>query len=202
MEEKIYNKIHFLIQYPINFNNKKKYPLIIHIHGAGGRGKDIELLKGAGPVKELLKGRKLNAIVVAPQCYSDTWFDIYSQLLEFINFCIGNKNVDKQRVSLSGISMGGYTCYQLLMTMPLTFYRAIICCGGGMYWNGARIKTPVKAFHGKLDQTVYPEESEKMVKAITSGGTYAQLTIYDDLAHNVWDRVYSNNETYKWLLGE
>ena len=47
-----------------------------------------------------------------------------------------------------------------------------------MYWNaGTLANIPVWAFHGKLDTCVYPEESEKMVKAVNANGGSARLTI-------------------------
>ena len=69
-----------------------------------------------------------------------------------------------------------------------------------MYWNAARIKASVWAFHGDIDQVVFCEESRKMVDAVNRNGGSAKLTVYKDVAHNCWDRTYSDPEIYKWLL--
>ena len=34
----IYNKLTYVISYPENFNEDAKYPVILHLHGAGTRG--------------------------------------------------------------------------------------------------------------------------------------------------------------------
>ena len=98
--------------------------------------------------------------------------------------------------------MGGYAAWQTLMSEPDIFHKAVICCGGGMYWNAARIKTPVWAFHGTDDPTVYFEESKKMVEAVNRNGGNAKLTEYKGVGHNCWDLTYGNPETYAWLLSE
>ena len=53
--------------------NKEKLPLLIYLHGAGGRGDDIERIKTS--VIPLLKGLEKfideKCIVVAPQCLRD-----------------------------------------------------------------------------------------------------------------------------------
>ena len=176
-----------------------KKPVIIHIHGAGSRGNDISVAIKSNPiVKYFEEDKKFPFMVYAPQCRADTWFDIYEQLLEFIDFVKESEGTDK--LFLSGISMGGYCSWQLLMSRPQLFEKAVICCGGGMYWNAGRIKTPVKAFCGALDTTVLPEESKKMVDAVNAKGGRAELIVYDDLGHNVWDRVYSDEKNYEWFL--
>ena len=54
--------------------NKEKLPLLIYLHGAGGRGDDIERIKTS--VIPLLKGLEKfideKCIVVAPQCLRDS----------------------------------------------------------------------------------------------------------------------------------
>ncbi len=190
--------IRYIKLVPDKMESGKKYPLIIHIHGAGGRGDDLSLISDATILKKLDGDERF--IVVAPQCYANTWFDIFEQLKEFIKFAVSCPDVDAKRVYLSGVSMGGYTSWQLLMSEPETFAASIVCCGGGMYWNAPRVKTPAWAFHGKLDKTVYAIESENMVKAINASGGSAKLTIYDELEHNCWDVTYFNDQIYEWLL--
>ena len=70
-----------------------------------------------------------------------------------------------------------------------------------MYWNAGKLKNvPVWAFHGALDQTVLPEESEKMVNAVNKRGGSAKLTIYPENGHNAWSDTYSNLEVFEWML--
>ncbi len=184
--------------YIANDKNRKGQPIILHIHGAGSRG-SIETAIGANPVLRYAEAHAdFPFKIYAPVCMKDTWFDLYEQLSAFIEYL--RENEVSSDIFLCGISMGGYCSWQLLQSKPEFFKKAIICCGGGMYWNAGRIKTPVRAFHGRLDRSVFPEESEKMVNAVNACGGSAVLTFYDELSHNVWDTVFSDKENYKWLL--
>ena len=108
---------------------------------------------------------------------------------------------DPERLYLMGASMGGYTTWELAMSMPELFAAIVPICGGGMYWNAGRlVNVPVWAFHGKLDPTVLVEESEKMVNAVNKRGGNARLTVYPENKHDAWTDTFSNPEVYRWLL--
>ena len=88
-------------------------------------------------------------VLVIPLCEEDTWFDEYERLINLLEYVKQEEKADKYL--LSGVSMGAYTGWQVLASKPDLFDKAILLCGGGMYWNAGRIKTPVWAFHGKED---------------------------------------------------
>ena len=97
--------------------------------------------------------------------------------------------------------MGGYTVWQLGMSMPEVFAAMVPICGGGMYWNAGRLaNVPVWAFHGAKDPTVFVEESKKMVDAVNACGGNARLTIYPENGHDSWTDTLTNPEVFKWLL--
>ena len=194
-----YNKLKYVISYPDDYNAVNSYPVVFHTHGAGGRGDDLSKVNIRVPIIENPCSEK--CIIVAPQCYADTWFEIFEQLIEFCEFIYSQPFTDKDRFYSSGISMGGYAAYQLMMTKPNLFAGGIVCCGGGMYWNSRRLENiPLRIFHGAKDTTVLPCESENMVKYINSKGGQATLTLFEECEHNCWEKVYSNKENFEWLL--
>ena len=167
----------YVVGYPDNFDASVKHPVILHLHGAGGRGTDIEIIR-THPIYGYTENYGLDAVIVSPQCFADTWFEIFEQLQEFTRFIYELDYTDKERFYLTGSSMGGYTTWQLAMTMPEYFAAIVPVCGGGMYWNAGRLKDlPVWAFHGSEDGTVLPEESVKMVNAVNKKGGCAKLTM-------------------------
>ena len=183
------------------FDDKHKKPLLIYIHGAGSRGDALSKMANVGPIKELNNGRDIDAIIIAPQCHRDTWFDLFSVLVEFIEDYKSRENVDESRVYIAGVSMGAYATWQMCISHPDWFAAAVPVCGGGMYWNAARLKyLPIWAFHGALDNVVYAEESIKMVSAINGKGVNAKLTIFSHDNHNSWDNAFSSDELWKWLF--
>jgi predicted peptidase len=193
-----FKNLQYLISYPNGYEEGKKYPVIFHTHGAGGRGNDLSMLNSIpiynNPSVE-------DFIIVAPQCYADTWFEIFEQLIEFCEYIYEQPFTDKTRFYSSGASMGGYTAYQLMMSRPKLFAAGIVCCGGGMYWNAGRLKDiPLRVFHGEQDKVVLPCESKNMTEYINAKGGCATLTLYPECDHNCWDKVYTNKENFEWLL--
>lgn len=186
---------------PENFDENKKYPIILSLHGAGTRGGDITLLYDNELLRYANKNPDFPFVVIAPLSEDDTWFDGYERLLAFTKAIAGLDFADNQRFYLTGASMGGYTSWQLGMSLPEYFAAMVPVCGGGMYWNAGRLKNvPVWAFHGALDKTVLPEETLKMVAAVNKFGGNAKITIYPHNEHNAWTDTYNNPEVYEWLL--
>ena len=182
-------------------NSEKKVPVVFYIHGAGTRGNDISMLESNTAWQAIVRNAGKNCIVAAPQCHQDTWFDLFGVLTEFIENILQNDKADNNRVYIIGNSMGGYTVWQLLMSHPQWFTAALPICGGGMYWNAARMKNvKIWAFHGALDNEVLPEESVHMVKAVNNAGGCAKLTIFPTVDHNAWDPALALQETWDWLF--
>ena len=196
------DELNYLRFEPNNFSEDKKHPIIILFHGAGSRGDNVELLKEQSILGYAKDEPNFPFVMFIPQCSTNTWFDIFEQLKVFVKRVIVLPYVDKDKVFISGVSMGGYACWQMLMSEPNIFRKAVICCGGGMYWNAGRIKVPVWAFHGADDTVVLLEESKKMVDAVNRSGGNAKLTEYKGVDHNCWELTYNNPDVYRWLLDE
>ena len=200
MERKRFQQIDYVVRMPKAFEEGKQYPLVIYLHGAGGRGRDTDIIYNHpffSKTEPWLKG----AISVAPQCYEDSWFSIFEQLQVFVKDVIAWDCVDKSRVYVVGASMGGYATWQLAMSRPELFAAIIPICGGGMYWNAGRlIHMGVWAFHGEEDITVFPQESKKMADAVNANGGNAKLTIYEKTSHDAWTKTFENKDVWAWLL--
>lgn len=201
IEEKNCNKLRYIIRYPESYESEKKYPVLLLLHGAGGRGNDVEVLK-ENPFF-LITNEKKNFpfISVAPLCSAETWFDLFGDLKQLVMDIANSDFADNKKIYAMGASMGGYGTWQLAMSMPEYFAAIVPICGGGMYWNAGRLKNvPVWAFHGALDDTVFVEESIKMVRAVNNCGGRARLTVYPENTHDAWSKTYANDEVFEWLL--
>lgn len=197
-----HNELDYIISVPDDFSEEKIYPAVIFLHGAGGRGRNIEMIE-TNPYFQITDKYELEMVTFAPQCYANSWFDIFEQLSDFVNDMLKNKYVDKDRVYVAGASMGGYATWQMAMAHPELFAAIVPVCGGGMYWNAGRLKDMgVWAYHGSEDPVVFPEESRKMVDAVNNAGGHAKLTICDGVSHNSWINAYSNRELFDWLMSQ
>lgn len=207
MEYKVYHSLKYqeeFLEYIWNIPNtdKEQLPLIIYIHGAGGRGNDItKMPTSMGPIGEIKAGRQIDAIVAMPQCRWNTWFEAFPILLEFIDEIRQHPKVDINRIYLCGASMGGYTTWQVGMARPEWFAAMVPICGGGMYWNAERLRNvPIWAFHGAEDTTVLPEESIHMVEKVNRAGGNAKLTIYPNVGHASWVNAFAEDEMWEWMF--
>lgn len=181
----------------------EKLPLVVCVHGAGGRGDDISLVETSLCVNEAIKHVGKRAVIVAPQCHAKYWFDLFEVLTEFIDEMRHLDGVDIDRVYITGASMGGYTTWQMCLSHPEWFAAAVPVCGGGMYWAAAGLKNlPIWATHGALDTTVLPEETVHMVKAINQKGGNAKITVFADATHDAWTPTYTDPEIWEWMFSQ
>ena len=191
----------YTVRFPAHFDEEKRHPVILFLHGAGTRWTGFGTLENNTISQYANAHEDFPFVLVMPLCNAETWFDLWEPLKKLVKQLQETSWVDEDRFYLSGNSMGGYGTWQLGMCIPKAFAAIVPVCGGGMYWEAYRLKAvPVWAFHGALDQTVLPEESQKMVDAVNKRGGNAKLTIYPNNTHDAWTDTYSNPEVYAWLL--
>ena len=203
MERYVFKGLRYVVRYPEAFDENQKYPVLLFLHGAGTIGNDIQKLCDNSFWRHI-DCPDFPCVTFAPQCdEGKVWFDKIEALCDFCEMIKALPFVDVTRFYLTGNSMGGYGSWQLAMSMSNTFAAVIPVCGGGMYWNASKLKTtPIWAFHGAKDRTVFCEESEKMVNAVNAKGGCAKLTVYPENAHNSWDDTYGNPDVWAWLFAQ
>ncbi len=192
----------FLISLPDDYESKKKWPLILFLHGAGERGDDLELVKFHGPPKLISNGQKFPFIVVSPQCPKEEWWHLKVDTLNMLLDEIEDKyNVDSERIYVTGLSMGGFGTWSLATRSPHRFAAIAPICGGGDRQFAKRLKhLPAWVFHGAKDTGVPPIRSTEMVDALKAAGGTPKLTIYPEAKHDSWTATYDNPKLYEWFL--
>ena len=190
-----------LLSLPDGFDENKKYPLVVFLHGAGTRCNDLEVLKRNACFTNLRLHQDRGFLLAAPLCEVHDWNEVMETVIAWIAELRALPYVDTDRVYLTGNSMGGYGTWELASIHPEWFAAIMPVCGGGCGGFGARLKDiPVRTFHGLLDKVVDPIESLQMAKAVNCFGGYCELILFPHLEHNCWDTVYTTEENYDWLL--
>jgi len=187
----------------------RRWPLMLYLHGAGERGADLALVATHGPPKLAAQKKEFPFLIVSPQCSFDQRWDDDS-LIALLDDVTARYKVDKTRIYLTGLSMGGYGTWSLAVNHPERFAAAAPICGGGngidvLLAEGARKEAlqslPIWAFHGAKDDVVPVSESERMMAALKRAGcTHAQLTVYPEAEHDSYTRTYDNPKLYEWFL--
>ena len=174
-------------------------PLVVQLHGAGERGADLSLVDVHG-FSKLLQEKDYPCVFVMPQCSCDTfWAARVESVVAFVEQVLKTFAVDKKRVYLTGLSMGGYGTWYTAMARPDLFAAIAPMCGGGMAWNAHTLDMPVWAFHGVNDPTVSVTQSDEMVHMLETLGRMVRYTRMEGVDHNVWQYGYTE-ELLNWLL--
>jgi predicted peptidase len=214
---------------PENYDPAKKYPLIYFLHGAGERGNDNEkqLTHGAKLFLREEVRKNYPAIVVFPQCaeksfWSNVDFKVDSSgqrnfffpaggeptiamklARELVNQLLEKYPVDKKRVYVGGLSMGGMGTFEIVRRNPKLFAAAIPICGGGNPSTAEQLKkTNWWVFHGGKDNVVPPSLSEIMVEALKKEKAKVKFTLYPEANHNSWDSAFAEPDLLPWLFSQ
>lgn len=194
--------LNYLLYLPDNYNNTEKFPLVLFLHGSGERGDDIEKVKTHGPPKLISQGKKFSFILVSPQCPENKRWDP-EQLSMLLDEIEKNYKIDKNRIYITGLSMGGYGAWKIAQTFPDRFAAIIPVCGGGDFLNACVIKhLPIWVFHGSLDKVVSIQESERMVNTLKRCDGNVKFTVYPEAKHDSWTETYNNPAVYEWMLNQ
>ena len=190
----------YLLYLPQGYEEtKRRWPVILFLHGAGERGNDLELVKKHGPPK-IVETKDIPFIVISPQCPAGEWWS-NDAVITVLDGVIARHRVDENRIYLTGLSMGGYGTWSVATAHPDRFAAIAPICGGGIPILLHKIKRiPAWVFHGAKDETVPLRESERMVAVFKACGGKVKFTVYPEAKHDSWTKTYANPRLYQWFL--
>lgn len=200
----------------------QRYPLVIFLHGIGERGEDNrkQFKNGAEQFATEANREKFPCFLVVPQCPGDQlWSPIRgtrdnpafadqptepaAMVLELIETLCEEQPIDRDRIYLVGLSMGGYGTWDLVCREPDRFAAAIPVCGGGDPAQAEKLtKLPLWVFHGDADTLVPPDRSRAMVEAIKQAGGEPKYTEYPGVGHDSWTATFSDEKVLEWLFSQ
>ena len=214
-------KLDHLLHVPGGTAPAAGWPLVLFLHGAGERGSDVWRVAAQGPPVRLATDLRLRgAVVISPQCPGDWWWDSVT-LKQLLDEVLASEQVDRSRLYITGLSMGGYGTWHMLTTYPGLFAAAVPICGGGdpnrYKTAGAkdwipvtfhesrlvRVRTvPIWTFHGAQDRAVPLAESERLVRKLKALGSPVRFTIYPKAGHDSWSATYANPAMWEWMFSQ
>ena len=224
------NSLPYRVLYPENYDANKKYPLVVLLHGSGERGSDNEAqLTHGGKLFINEQNRKdFPAIVIFPQCPKNSSWNTattdrtktpperefnYSStqpnwplkaVTDLVNSLIEEDLVDKKRVYLTGLSMGGFGTFEAVGRNPKMFAAAMPICGGGdVNAFDKKFKNyPFWVFHGDDDKAVDVKYSRQMVNKLKQVGARVKYSEYAGVGHNSWDNAFAEPQFLKWMFDQ
>ena len=122
---------------------------------------------------------------------------------KIINTLVKNLPVDKERIYITGYSMGGFGTFDIVAKEPKLFAAAVPVSGGGNPATAASMKrVPFWVFHGDADTVVNVEQSRKMVEALKKAGGKADYTEIPGAGHGIIGQVYQDQKLHEWMFDQ
>jgi len=210
---------------PRKIEPDKEYPLLLFLHGAGGRGNDNRgQLEDAGSIvafaKQSLSYNHASYIFAGQVPEGEKWVNVdwstddhkmnqISECLRMVfeavdTFVVNKKNqVDMNRIYIMGLSMGGYGTWDAIQRRPDFFAAAVPICGGGDKTKGNTLSNiPIWSWHGKRDNVISVSRSRDMDIAIKNAGGSPKYTEVEERGHDVWEDVWNSLELWSWLYAQ
>lgn len=190
----------FWINLPADSILKQNPPILIFLHGKSLSGTDMSKVRKYGVIHEMDKGRKIPAIVIAPQVASGHW--VPEKVLSVLQYVQKTYQTDTNRVYVCGMSLGGYGTLHFAGKYADKITAAVALCGGGNTKDACNLSTiPLWIQHGNKDYAVPISESEKMVSAIKAcNGDNLIYTVHPGADHGDLERIFRTDEMYNWLF--
>ena len=214
----------YQVYVPNTYDRHRPLPVILFMHGSGERGSDgLKQTQVGMPAQIRLHRDWFDAIVVMPQCPDDSVFRGVVAQAAFAAFdkSVAEFHGDRERLYVTGLSMGAYGVWQQIVDHPGVFAAAVAVSGGltpsadmanlyvsvkgdDPYAYVAQMTKdlPVWIFHGGQDDVVPTVQSRTLVAAMKAAGSSPRYTEYPDLGHGAWDRAYGGEELWKWLFAQ
>lgn len=186
---------------PKNFNAKKDFPLVIFLHGLGEKGdgnKNLGKVLKHGPPKKIKNGYHFPAIVLSPQ--SSTWWKS-NEIDKFLNYAMSKYPVDKSRIYITGLSMGGGGTWMYARDYHNKLAAILPVCGAAKASKPENlVKLPIWAFHNKNDKVVSVNNTYGWINGIKKAGGNPLMTIYPENGHDAWSKTYDDEKVWDWLF--
>ncbi len=201
-----YGKLEYGFYIPENYDKTKSYPLVMYLHG-WSCNYTVYLKWYDSDIQS-----KHPCFVFTPKTPT-TWVDWSGwndstlsasmfAAMHVLDSLTEKYTIDKTRLYVYGISMGGEGVFDLLHKLPNKFAAAISICGGGQAWWAENVaKTPLWMFHGSADKINTPDLTERVYnELVKNGAKNARYTNYPGYGHEIWDEAQSEPEFYDWMF--
>ncbi len=212
----ISNEIRYLLWLPSVFGSEDDLALVVFLHGSGDDDYDSRWLTSHGLPAVLLFDGLPSAppfVLLAPQAAPGTAWDTGNQpetVMALIDDVINRYALDPSRVSLTGLSMGGYGAWHLATRYPDRFAAVASVSGSGYGRLGlpadldvcSLVGVDLRAYHGSADLVSLTELNQQVVRTWEAlCGEVVDFRVIEGLGHfETFDRVYRDADFYEWFV--
>jgi predicted peptidase len=194
---------------PPGYDKRKKFPVIVFLHGMGEGGNDAKANLRVGLAPHVYARRDtFPFICIFPQSESGEWnenSEAAADVIPCLDDVAKHYNVDADRVILAGISTGGYGAYAIAAKHKGRFAGLVPMATNADVRKFAPglVNMPIRAYCNVDDGIAgFGLYDRSVVETLRSlGGRGQEFIDARGSGHNCWDRVYSAGEVFGWMLG-
>jgi poly(3-hydroxybutyrate) depolymerase len=200
---------------PKNFDEKKSYPLVIMLHGAGDNHR-LSLRRVFGKsnaegetdveaTRYFPEWENVDFIVASPLARGTAGYqgipeeDVYDVLDDVKK----RFKIDENRIYLTGLSMGGGGTLWLGLTRPDIWAAIAPVCpappAGTFDLAPNALNFPIHFFHGDADPVVPVAGTQKWVSELQNIGVEVSYKEFVDVKHDSWVSAYDNEFIFEWF---
>ena len=131
------------------------------------------------------------------------WRKTDPDVITILDSVLQNYQADKNRVYLTGASMGGFGTWYYASQYPQKFAALLPVVGYPSVQQAeavAKAGIPVWVFSGGRDPAVETKHFFAGMNKMDELGATMRFTTEQDMFHDVWNRVYAGEDVYHWLL--
>ncbi len=211
------SKLPYRLLKPPTLEKDKKYPLLVCLHGSGGRGDDNRKNLSGTRASQVIANpkmvKKFPCFAFVPQCPTkgawrsgrDDREDYVPHALSALDALLKEfgEAIDPRRIYVTGQSMGGVGTYNMLSSRPAFFAAGVPVCGGWKLEDVPKLaRTPIWIFHGANDKVVPTKYSRDLHAALRQARAVVKYTEYPAVGHNSWMNAYADPELWEWVFSK
>ncbi|UTA68142.1 alpha/beta hydrolase-fold protein [Emticicia sp. 21SJ11W-3] len=200
---------------PKNYNPKKKYPLVVMLHGAGSNhrlalrrvfGKsNAEGESDVEASRYFPEWKDVNYIVISAYARGTMGYQGVAEkdVMDMLADAKKRFSIDENRTYLTGLSMGGGGTMWIGLSYPDIWAAIAPVCpappAGTLEMVPNALNYPVYFFQGDQDPAVKVDSTRKWVQRFKDAGAQVEYTEYPGVKHNSWENAYKDEFIFSWF---
>ena len=180
-------------------------PLIVHLHGNYMSSSTLDTLDGYGYSYQIKTNKKeYPAYILMPHLSKqETWSGNKAKLIKLIDQVVDEYGISRDRISISGHSMGADDIVDIYKTYPDYFSAVVFMAPGNLTSAQSSIfkKVPTYVLYGQKDSYSNKQGTRDFASNI---GSNAKIKMYPGEGHDVVNTIITDSEVNiaNWMINQ